>query len=272
MKIIKDEHDKLIGKERNIVLKHLHDSLNGGNLDHTNIELYYKALEGGYIRALMCPGNNDSETCKNANYNNLKAGYKLSKHALKSGNFQALKTFKHNAPKLYQNLKDSGQVKRLKYKRDKYLNRLSDGGSVKSDGSLSVHLSKLRNTVGTRSLSETGGLSNADAVVRARKNDLFHELEALRDKNKGRVRRLSLSSNASEINETGGDITRRELDNFLREQRDARSSELEELRNRNRGRVSNLSSPASSPRYDEPENFKGGGDPLQKLRMELGRL
>ena len=157
MKIIKDEHDKLIGKERNIVLKHLHDSLKGGNLDHTNIELYYKALEGGFIRALMCPGNNNDATCELANYNNEKSAYKLSKHALKGGNLKVLKTFKHNAPKLYQHLKGSGQIKKLKYKRDKYQNRLSDGGSVKSDSSLSEHLSNLRNNVGTRNLNETGG-------------------------------------------------------------------------------------------------------------------
>lgn len=280
MKIIKDDHDKLIGKERNIVLKHLHDSLNGGNLDHTNIELYYKALEGGYIRALMCPGGNDSETCKNANYNNLKAGYKLSKHALKNGNFQALKTFKHNAPKLYQNLKDSGQVKRLKYKRDKYLNRLSDGGSVKSDGSLSVHLSKLRNTVGTRNLNETGGdlgisRSEMSRKFRDLENERFYELEALRNRNKGRVSNLS-SPRYGENENFGGDISRTELNNFLREQQNARFSELENLRSKNQGRVRRLStpesSPASSPRYDKPENFNGGGDPLQKLRMELGRL
>ena len=282
MKIIKDEHDKLIGKERNIVLKHLYDSLKGGNLDHTNIELYYKALEGGFIRALMCPGDNNSATCELANYNNEKSAYKLSKHALKGGNFKVLKTFKHNAPKLYQHLKGFGQIKKLKYKRDKYQNRLSDGGSVKTDSSLSVHLSKLRNTVGTRSLSETGGLSNADAVTRARKNDIFHELEELRDKNKGRVRRLSLSSNASEMNETGGDIgiprsvlekqlqyakeaRDEELDKLrrdkgrvrrlsetsddiiLRRLKDARRAELRALALENKGLVSNLSSPASSP-------------------------
>ena len=251
MKIIKDEHDKLIGKERNIVLKHLYDSLKAGNLDHTNIELYYKALEGGFIRALMCPGNNNDATCELANYNNEKSAYKLSKHALKGGNLKVLKTFKHNAPKLYQHLKGSGQIKKLKYKRDKYQNRLSDGGSVKSDSSLSVHLSKLRNTVRTRNLNESGGAGNVDTILRQRTNDIHEELKALN--NQGNVRRLSISE----------------------------SSHMQ----------SPMPSPPSSPIYSEYENFKnrklltstskphgeyknivGGGDPLQELRIELGRL
>jgi DNA-binding transcriptional ArsR family regulator len=240
MKIIKGEEDNNIKKERNIVLEHLHKSLKGGELDHNNLELYYKALEGGYIRNLMCPTN--SSTCSNFIKNNNMAAYKLSKHALKAGNFNTLKTFKYNAPKLYNNLKGAGHIKKLKYKRDKYQNRLTDGGSVKSDSSLSVHLSKLRDTVGTRSL-----------------------------------------------NESGGNITRAKLDEFLTEQRNERLSELQNLKSMIKGRVSNL----SSPMYSESEsyspskkrkllsslktstkynNIAGGGDPLQELRMELGRL
>jgi hypothetical protein len=160
MKIIRDHHDKLIGKERNLVLQHLHSSLTGGKLDINNIQLYYKALEGGFIRALMCPAHISKQNCQLANKNHEMAAYKLSKNALKGGNFYTLKTFKTNAPKLYQHLKGGGKIKRLKYKRDKYQNRLSDGGSVKSDSSLSTHLSRLRNTVGTRNLNEYGGLSN----------------------------------------------------------------------------------------------------------------
>lgn len=316
MKIVKGDDDDRIKKERNIVLEHLHTSLKGGNLDSKNIPTYYKALEGGYIRNLMCPTN--SSTCRNFIDNNKMAAYKLSKNALKNGYSNTLKTFKQNAPKLYKYLKESDFIKKLKYKRDKYANRLSDGGSVKSDSSLSEHLSNLRNNVGTRNLSETGGLSNADAVTRARKNDLFHELEELRDKNKGRVRRLSLSSNASEMNETGGDIgiPRSVLEKQLKYAKEARDEELDELRRdkgrvrrlsetsddiilrrlkdarraelralalENKGLVSNLSSPASSPApsrassplpspiYSEDDRFYGGGDPLQELRMELGR-
>jgi hypothetical protein len=252
MKIIRDEHDKLIGKERNVVLKHLHESLKGGNLDHNNIDLYYKALEGGFIRALICPGHNNSATCEKANYHNQKAAYKLSKHALKGGNHVVLKTFKTSAPKLYQHLKGAGDIKKLKAKRDKYKNRLTDGGSIKSDSSLSVHLSKLRKSVGTRSLSASGGTpSESDNI----------------------------------LNEYGGDITRAEFDDFLTEQRIARKKDLEQLAMANQGRVRRLSSSSNSsqnnnrrllssstPARREYRNIKGGGDPLQELRMELGRL
>lgn len=236
MKIVKGEEDDKIKKERNIVLEHLHKSLKGGELDYNNLETYYKALEGGYIRNLICPTNKN--TCSNFINNNNNAAYKLSKHALKAGNFHTLKTFKYNAPKLYKNLKGAGYIKRLKYKLDKYQNRLTDGGSVKSDSSLSVHLSKLRNTVGTRNL-----------------------------------------------NETGGNITRAKLDEFLSEQRNERLSELQNLKSMIKGKVSRL----SSPRYSDSENSNnrrlltslksraynnivGGGDPLHELRMELGRL
>jgi len=153
MKIIRDEHDKLIGKERNLVLQHLHSSLKGGKLDVNNIQLYYKALEGGFIRALMCPQHVTKEECDIANKNHEMAAYKLSKHSLKAGNFNTLKIFKNNAPKLYQHLKGGDRIKKLKYKRDKYRNRLTDGGSVKSDSSLSTHLRNLKSSIGKRSLS-----------------------------------------------------------------------------------------------------------------------
>lgn len=259
MKIIKDEHDKLIGKERNIVLKHLYDSLKGGNLDHTNIELYYKALEGGFIRALMCPGDNNSATCELANYNNEKSAYKLSKHALKGGNFKVLKTFKHNAPKLYQHLKGFGQIKKLKYKRDKYQNRLSDGGSVKTDSSLSVHLSKLRNTVGTRNLNESGGASNVDTILRQRTNDIHEELKKLG--NTGNVRRLSISESSPMPSPMQSPMQS--------PQSSPRDDEYENFNNNNNNRK--LLTSSSQP-HREYKNIVGGGGPLQKLRMELGRL
>ena len=250
MKIIRDAHDKQIGKERNVVLKHLHETLKGGNLDHNNIDLYYKALEGGFIRALICPGHNNSATCQKANYHNQKSAYKLSKHALKGGNHTVLKTFKTSAPKLYQHLKDAGDIKKLKAKRDKYKNRLTDGGSNKSDSSLSVHLSNLRNSIGTRSLSASGGTPSESDYIQ---------------------------------NEYGGDITRAKLDEFLTEQRIARRNELKKLALANEGQVRRLSSSSnssqnnrrllsSSPTSRIYSNIVGGGDPLQELRMELGRL
>jgi len=239
MKIIKGEEDDNIKKERNIVLEHLHKSLKGGELDHNNLEIYYKALEGGYIRNLMCPTN--SNTCSNFIKNNNMAAYKLSKHALKAGNFHTLKTFKYNAPKLYKNLKGAGHIKKLKYKRDKYQNRLTDGGSVKSDSSLSVHLSNLRNTVGTRNLNESGGnISRAklDAFLTEQRHERLNELRNLGSMIKGRVSNLSSP---------------------IYSESESYSPSKKRL----------LSSMKTATRYN---NIVGGGDPLHELRMELGRL
>jgi hypothetical protein len=329
MKIVKSSDDDRIKKERNIVLEHLHKSLNGGKIDGGNLPTYYKALEGGYIRNLICP--TDSKTCSNFINNNKMAAYKLSKNALKNGYANTLKTFKQNAPKLYKNLKDSDFIKKLKYKRDKYLNRLSDGGSTKSDGSLSEHLSNLRNNVGTRNLNETGGYqiynrntgvwenkgefgnatlgklkiardneldeyqstlkgntSNLSSPLGGNNNDkcddddydenceynpivngniskkyqrkVSKEIRKLSKTNKGNVKRLS---------DTPEDIIIRRL---IKERRD----ELENYKSMLKGNTSNLSSPASSrvssPMSNENDGFYGGGDPLQELRMELGRL
>jgi hypothetical protein len=328
MKIVKGDDDDRIKKERNIVLEHLHKSLNGGKIDADNLPTYYKALEGGYIRNLICP--TDSKTCSNFIDNNKMAAYKLSKNALKNGYANTLKTFKQNAPKLYKNLKDSDYIKKLKYKRDKYLNRLSDGGSAKSDDSLSEHLSNLRNNVGTRNLSETGGYQIYDRktgawadkgalgnktlddlekarraelvkyqstlkgntgklssplggnndkcddddydenceynpiksgdIYKKKKRRLSKEIKKLSETNKGRVRRLS---------DTPEDI-------IIRRLKQERSDELENYKSMLRGNTSNLSSPASSrassPMSYENDRFYGGGDPLQELRMELGRL
>jgi hypothetical protein len=239
MKIIRDHHDKLIGKERNLVLQHLHSSLTGGKLDINNIQLYYKALEGGFIRALMCPAHTSKQNCELANKHHEMAAYKLSKNALKGGNFHTLKTFKTNAPKLYQHLKGDGKIKRLKYKRDKYQNKLSDGGSVKSDSSLSTHLSRLRNTVGTRNLNEYGGdvsRSEQDRFFAQQINARRNELKKLGLVNQGKVRKLSSSSNPSE--------------------------------NYNRRFITPR--PPSPPRVYN--NIVGGRDPLHELKMELGRL
>jgi hypothetical protein len=254
MKIVKGGDDDHIKKERNIVLEHLHKSLNGGKIDADNLPTYYKALEGGYIRNLICP--TDSKTCSNFIDNNKMAAYKLSKNALKNGYSNTLKTFKQNAPKLYKNLKDSDFIKKLKYKRDKYTNRLSDGGSAKSDDSLSENLSNLRNNVGTRNLNETGGLSNADSVIRNRKSDIFYELQALRD-NKGKVKQLAKPLGGYKLNETGG-YQKYSDEEGLKEQGEfgnatlaklikARYNELDNYRIMLEGNTSNLSSPAPSP-------------------------
>ena len=96
-----------------------------------------------------------------------------------------------------------------------------------------------------------------------RLKDIKNELKALSDTNKGRVRRLS---------ETSDDIIYSRL-------KDARRAEIEKYKSMLRGNTSNLSSPAPSrassplpsPIYSEDDRFIGGGDSLQELRMELGR-
>jgi hypothetical protein len=345
MKIVKSGDDNRIKKERNNVLEHLHKSLNGGKIDGGNLPTYYKALEGGYIRNLICP--TDSKTCSNFIDNNKMAAYKLSKNALKNGYANTLKTFKENAPKLYKNLKDSDYIKKLKYKRDKYLNRLSDGGSAKSDGSLSEHLSNLRNNVGTRNLSETGGYEkysrvkgvwedqgtlgnatlgkletarkkeldafsisnkgkvkqlatplggynlndeNMNAFDEKRLDDIKKELKALRDTNVGKVEQLSLPMymddncyNNDNFDEYCKEKPLNSSDIYKKKKRRL-SKEIRKLSEANKGNVRRLSSPASSPASSrasspapspmsyENDRFYGGGDPLQELRMELGRL
>jgi hypothetical protein len=106
MKIIPGEKDDIIIKRRDNVLNHLDLVLSGGKkLKEKNIEKYFKALGGKYIRNDFCI-TGDAGNCRNGKNISLGGADKLLKLASQNNlpMKSVLATFKGAAPSLYDHL------------------------------------------------------------------------------------------------------------------------------------------------------------------------
>ena len=106
MKIIPGDIDNSIINKRNDILGHLEKVLSGGKtLKNKNLEKYFKALGGKYVRNEMC-GSGEKSACKGGKNAAVGGVHNLLKLASKK-DFpmeQVLNTFKGSAPILYQKL------------------------------------------------------------------------------------------------------------------------------------------------------------------------
>jgi len=151
MKIIAGKVDDAINEERERVLDDLNDTISKKtNIDPNNIPNYYKALEGTYVRSLICPDDNDEECQKKVEYA-VKHGYKLSKLLAKKLKTNSKEYLKQNAPKLYQQIKESAYWPKIKEYVKKY------GAKAIEYGINSMSKMNKNGGVGSRELSETGG-------------------------------------------------------------------------------------------------------------------
>jgi hypothetical protein len=106
IKIVPGEMDNKIISKRNKILSHLEKVLFGGKrLKEKNIEKYFKALGGKYIRNDICI---NSKNCKNGKSVSINGADKLLKIASKQ-NYNmntVLNKFKGSAPVLYEKLEN----------------------------------------------------------------------------------------------------------------------------------------------------------------------
>ena len=180
MKIIDDSTDKKILKNRNKILNHLEKVLTGGkSLKDKNIEKYFKALDGKYIRNQICTSG-DSSGCKKGKNVVLGGAHNLLKLAAKK-NFdldKILTKFKGSAPTLYEKLENkiSGGNN----------NNLSEGGNseysiggdkaTSSTGSIFVKDST-NYSLDFRNIATSGGVDE-NSVLEV---DFFNKNTTLRD-------------------------------------------------------------------------------------------
>ena len=164
MKIIPGEIDTNIIEKRNKVLNHLELVLSGKKkLKEQNINTYFKALGGKYIRNDICVSGNDKKCIKNKNIC-LGGADKLirlsGKKNLPIDN--VLSKFKGSAPTLYEKLENKitgGNKKANEYnsKNNKPKQELTNlekgivmnrGGNYKMNGGdFEFELNKLRNEI-----------------------------------------------------------------------------------------------------------------------------
>ena len=106
MKVIPGDMDNQIIQKRNNILSKLEKVLSGGDkLKEKNIEKYFKALGGKYIRNDMCISGNTS-ACKKGKQASIGGANKLMELASAKYTPELLKTkFKGSAPVLYQKYK-----------------------------------------------------------------------------------------------------------------------------------------------------------------------
>jgi hypothetical protein len=160
IKIIKGKKDDEICEERELIIDYLKDIISKKeqlNVDDIPMDIYYKALEGKYIRNLMCPSNNEDKCDANIN-NVLSKAYKLTKIGIKTFKITNLDLFKQSAPQIYRHIKEA-----------------------QDDLSYYSNLKKLvkkynRNSPDTRELNSEGG-----NIYRDRKSERDSELEKLRE-------------------------------------------------------------------------------------------
>ena len=183
MKIIDDSTDKKILKNRNKILKHLEKVLTGGkSLKDKNIEKYFKALDGKYIRNDICTSG-DSRGCKKGQNIVIGGAHKLLKLAAKK-DFdleKVLNKFKGSAPTLYEKLENKISGGNNNY--------LSEGGNSEhssygglidkptlSTGSIYVRDSS-NYSLDFRNIAEKGGIAATDI----QEVDFFTKNPKLRD-------------------------------------------------------------------------------------------
>jgi hypothetical protein len=104
IKVIPGHKDYKIIKKRNVILNHLENVLSGGkSLKEKNINKYFKALGGKYIRNDMCISGYSNE-CREGQKVTIGGAHKLLKLAKKK-NFKMdsiIDSFKESAPVLYK--------------------------------------------------------------------------------------------------------------------------------------------------------------------------
>jgi hypothetical protein len=207
IKIIKGKKDDEICEERELIIDYLKDIISKKeqlNVDDIPMDIYYKALEGKYIRNLMCPGNNEDKC--NANINSvLSKAYKLTRMGIKTFKINSLDEFKQSAPQIYRHIKDAQDdleyYSKLKTLVKKYNRKSPD----------------------TRELNSEGG-----DIYRDRKSERDSELEKLREFKRVSQQGLVESGGSYGLHGTEMGITDRER----REFDDRLSSELsDELAN-----------------------------------------
>jgi hypothetical protein len=134
MKIIPGDKDEKILATRNKILGHLDKVLSGGkDLKEKNIEKYFKALGGKFVRNDMCISG-DNSNCKGGKNVSVAGAHKLLKLISKKNLpvDTALETFKGSAPELYEKLET-----KIKggYKAVAYDDSDSDSDSVRGSDS-----------------------------------------------------------------------------------------------------------------------------------------
>ena len=181
MKIIDDSTDKKILKNRNKILKHLEKVLTGGkSLKDKNIEKYFKALDGKYIRNDICTSG-DSRGCKKGQNIVIGGAHKLLKLAAKK-DFdleKVLNKFKGSAPTLYEKLENKISGGNNNYLSEGGNSEHSSYGGEKptlSTGSIFIRNSS-NYSLDFRNIAEKGGI---DATT-IQDVDFFTKNPKLRD-------------------------------------------------------------------------------------------
>jgi hypothetical protein len=121
MKVIPGHDDNKIIEKRDKILNHLERVFIGEKrLKEKNIEKYFKALGGKYVRNDMCI-TGDSNNCNGGQKVAIKGAHKLLKLSKKKdlNMDQVLNTFKGSAPVLYK--KFDQNIKGGRYNTDEYV-------------------------------------------------------------------------------------------------------------------------------------------------------
>jgi len=136
IKVIPGELDDKIIAKRNNILDKLENVLSGGDkLREKNIEKYFKALGGKYIRNDMCLSGN-TEGCKKGKQQSLGGAIKLIE----------LGTYRYTPELLEYKFKGAAPVLYEKYKNTVHNNNMR-GGSNLEDPSQNQELDKLRDEI-----------------------------------------------------------------------------------------------------------------------------
>jgi hypothetical protein len=140
MKIIRGDKDNKINEERELIIDYLKDIIAKKeqlNVDDIPIDIFYKALEGKYIRNLMC-SNDDEDICDAKINSVLSKAYKLTKIGIKTFIITNLDVFKQNAPQIYKHFKDAKDdlpyYSKLKTLVKKYNRKTQDTRELNSEG------------------------------------------------------------------------------------------------------------------------------------------
>jgi hypothetical protein len=137
IKVVPGHKDYAIIKKRNTILKHLENVLSGGkSLKEKNIDKYFKALGGKYIRNDMCISGYSNQ-CRDGQKVSIGGAHKLLKLAKKKNlkMDSIIDSFKESAPVLYKKFESN-------IAGGKYSNYNMYGGEVGD-----IELNKLRDEI-----------------------------------------------------------------------------------------------------------------------------
>jgi hypothetical protein len=257
MKVIPGDIDNEIINKRNIVLEKLEKVLSGGNkLKEKNLEKYFKALGGKYIRNDMCLSGNIAD-CKKAKQLSLGGANKLMELSKGKYDKELLEfKFKGAAPVLYEKY-----VNMFNRKNTGGMNRYNEGGEVLR-----------RSDNGSRDL------------IRRTQTDPYDEETAVLRRSDNGSRELIKRTLADPYDEEMAVLRRSDngsRDLIRRTQTDPYDEETAVLRRSDNGSRELIKRTHADP-YDESGGYKyydnnmyGGsnediGD-LEKLRFDIGR-